>query len=43
VHGVYARYLEGKKSTVGVDLEGLRASVIRSLEAADEAVGRLVV
>lgn len=41
VHGVYARYLEGKKSTAGVDLEGLRASVLRSLDAADEAVRRL--
>jgi aminoglycoside phosphotransferase (APT) family kinase protein len=41
VHGVYARYLEGKKSTAGVDLPGLRESVLRSLDAADEAVRRL--
>jgi aminoglycoside phosphotransferase (APT) family kinase protein len=41
VHCVYARYLEGKKSTAGVDLIGLRASVLRSLDAADEAVRRL--
>lgn len=41
VHGVYARYLEGKKSTAGVDLVGLRASVLRSLDAAQEAVSRL--
>ncbi len=41
VHGVYARYLEGKKSTVGVDLEGLRASVLRSLDESSLAVQRL--
>ncbi len=41
MQGVYARYLEGKKSTAGVDLVGLRASVLRSLDAADEAVRRL--
>ncbi len=41
VHGVYARYLEGKKSTVGVDLSALKASILRSLELAEEAVGRL--
>lgn len=41
VHGVYARYLEGKKSTVGVDLEGLKASVLRSLDESSEAVQRL--
>lgn len=42
VHGVYARYMAGKKSTVGVDMIGLRASIERSLVAADEAVTRLV-
>ena len=41
IHGVYARYLEGKKSTVGVDLPALLASVERALEAADAAVARL--
>jgi aminoglycoside phosphotransferase (APT) family kinase protein len=38
VHGVYARYMEGKKSTEGVDTEGLRMSVLRSLELAARAV-----
>lgn len=41
VHGVYARYLEGKKSTVGVDLPALKAQILRSLEQADAAVQRL--
>jgi aminoglycoside phosphotransferase (APT) family kinase protein len=41
VHGVYARYLEGKKSTAGVDLEGLKRSVQRSLAQAETAVDRL--
>lgn len=41
VHGVYARYMEGKKSTVGVDMVGLKATIERSLVAADEAVKRL--
>jgi hypothetical protein len=41
VHGVYARYLEGKKSTEGVDLQGLKRSILRPLEQAEEAVQRL--
>ena len=41
VHGVYARYLEGKKSTVGVDLDGLKSSILHSLEQAEAAVERL--
>ena len=41
VHGVYARYLEGKKSTAGVDLQSLKASILRSLEQSEEAVQRL--
>jgi aminoglycoside phosphotransferase (APT) family kinase protein len=41
VHGVYARYLEGKKSTAGVDLPALKAQILRSLEQAEEAVQRL--
>ena len=41
VHGVYARYMEGKKGTEGVDLAGLLQSIDRSLELADEAVARL--
>ena len=41
VHGVYARYLEGKKSTAGVDLEGLKRSILLSLGQAQAAVQRL--
>ena len=41
VHGVYARYREGKKSTAGVDMAGLRNSILRSLDQAQEAVERL--
>jgi aminoglycoside phosphotransferase (APT) family kinase protein len=41
VHGVYSRYKEGKKSTDGVDMPALLQSVQRSLQAAEEAVGRL--
>jgi aminoglycoside phosphotransferase (APT) family kinase protein len=40
VHGVYARYKEGKKSTEGVDLEGLRQSIDRSLTGAAAALAR---
>ncbi len=41
VHGVYARYMEGKKSTDGVDMAGLKRSILQSLELADAAVRRL--
>ena len=41
VHGVYARYLEGKKSTVGVDLEALKRSLLHSLALSEAAVDRL--
>jgi aminoglycoside phosphotransferase (APT) family kinase protein len=41
VQGVYARYLEGKKSTAGVDLPALKAQILRSLEQAEAAVNRL--
>ena len=41
VHGVYARYLEGKKSTQGVDLDGLKRSILLSLDLAEAAVQRL--
>jgi aminoglycoside phosphotransferase (APT) family kinase protein len=41
VHGVYARYMEGKKSTEGVGLEALRSQIERSLDAAEAALGRL--
>jgi aminoglycoside phosphotransferase (APT) family kinase protein len=41
VHGVYARYLEGKKSTDGVDLEEMRGRIDKSLSASAAAVARL--
>jgi len=41
VHGVYARYMAGQKSTEGVDLEGLRGMIDRALTLAEEAVARL--
>jgi aminoglycoside phosphotransferase (APT) family kinase protein len=41
VHGVYARYLEGKKSTAGIDLDGLKRSILLSLSLAEAAVQRL--
>ena len=34
LHGVYARYMAGQKSTEGVDLEGLRARVNIAIDAA---------
>ena len=40
-HGVYARYMEGKKSTKGIDVEGLRKSVEYALTLAEQAVARL--
>ncbi len=40
-HGVYARYMEGKKTTEGVDLEGLKSSVDLSLTFAEQALARL--
>ncbi len=40
VHGVYARYMEGKKSTEGVDLESLRTRIDLSLTLAEEAIDR---
>jgi aminoglycoside phosphotransferase (APT) family kinase protein len=41
VHGVYARYMEGKKSTDGVDMAGLKRSILQSLTQAADAVERL--
>ncbi len=41
VHGVYARYMAGQKSTEGVDLEGLVAMINGSLDGAERAVARL--
>ena len=41
VHGVYSRYLQGKKSSDGVDLPALKASILRSLAQGEAAVQRL--
>jgi aminoglycoside phosphotransferase (APT) family kinase protein len=41
IHGVYARYMEGKKSTQGIDLDGLRAQIETSLTASEAALKRL--
>ena len=41
VHGVYARYCEGKKSTEGVDLEEMRSRIDRSLTLSEQAVNRI--
>ena len=38
LHGVYARYREGKKSTIGVDLENMRWRIDNSLNAAQAAI-----
>ena len=40
-HGVYARYMEGKKSTKGLDLDEMRERILRTLDLAEEAVSRL--
>jgi len=41
IHGVYARYMEGKKSHQGVDLDELRGRIDASLTAAEAAFSRL--
>lgn len=41
VHGVYARYCEGKKSTDGIDMDEMRERIGRSLELSERAVNRL--
>lgn len=41
VHGVYARYMAGKKSSEGIDLAALKERMVSSLELAAEAVERL--
>jgi aminoglycoside phosphotransferase (APT) family kinase protein len=41
IHGVYARYMEGKKSTSGVDLDALCQRIDSSLSASEQAVNRL--
>ncbi|MEE2776983.1 MAG: phosphotransferase family protein [Acidobacteriota bacterium] len=41
IHGVYARYMEGKKSTAGIDLDEMRKSILARLDEAEAAVNRL--
>jgi aminoglycoside phosphotransferase (APT) family kinase protein len=41
VHGVYARYMAGQKSTEGVDMEALFERMNRSMDLAEEAYKRL--
>lgn len=38
LHGVYARYVEGKKSSDGIDLDEMRARIDRTLGLAEDAV-----
>ena len=40
IHGVYARYREGKKSTEGIDLDEIKSRVDASLAAADFYINR---
>ena len=41
VHGVYARYMAGMKSTEGIDMEALRLRIDGSLTLSEQAVSRL--
>ena len=41
LHGVYARYLQGKKSSEGLDLAALRQGITMHLDHAQTAVSRL--
>jgi len=41
LHGVYARYKAGQKSTEGVDMDGLLARIDGSLALSEQAVNRL--
>ncbi len=38
LHGVYARYIEGQKSSTGIDLDGMRNGILNSLDLAEQAV-----
>jgi aminoglycoside phosphotransferase (APT) family kinase protein len=42
VHGVYARYVEGKKSSAGIDLDHMRGRIGTALTLAEQAVERLI-
>ena len=41
VHGVYARYMAGKKSTDGLDLDSFRERIARYLTLSERAIARL--
>ena len=41
VHGVYSRYMEGKKSAEGIDLDELRGRILLSLDRAEEAINQI--
>lgn len=41
IHGVYARYMEGMKSTEGIDLYALRSRIDGSLTLAQQAIDRV--
>jgi aminoglycoside phosphotransferase (APT) family kinase protein len=41
LHGVYARYCEGKKSSKGIDLDQMRMRIGNTLTLSEEAVNRL--
>lgn len=41
LHGVYARYVMGKKSAEGVDIDDIRMRAERSLEEAETAINRI--
>lgn len=41
IHGVYARYVQGQKSSEGVDLPFMRERIDKSLILAEQAVNRL--
>jgi len=41
LHGVYARYCAGQKSTDGVDLDEMRNRIDKSLDLSEQAVNRL--
>ena len=41
LHGVYARYIEGKKSSDDIDLPDMRERILRALTLAEQAVNRI--
>lgn len=41
IHGVYARYIEGKKDTTGIDLDDLRGRIGQAIRFSAEAVNRI--